>query len=181
MPTPSLLIRDAGAQDVAPLVALARQSFRDAYREFDDPAELEDYVRQHFTPAHFEALLADAQSTLLVAQWDGHLAGYAQLRWSAAPACVQGPAPIELCRLYLRHDAKGRGWGTALMQAVMARARQAGGRTLWLGVYRRNTHAREFYKRWGLADVGEKVFIFGGRPYADPVMAGPVYDASMAS
>ncbi len=173
-PDAALRIRRATTADVAPLVQLARQSFRDAYRGLDDPDEIEDYVTRHFTPQAFEAVLAEPAAVLLVAELDAHLVGYAHLQPTPAPACVDGPAPIELCRLYLADAKIGRGWGRALMAAVMREAAAAGGRTLWLGVYSRNERARAFYRRWGLEDVGVKTFVFGGRPYDDPVMAGPV-------
>lgn len=81
---------------------------------------------------------------------------------------------MELARLYLRQSVIGKGYGKALMQAVHAVARRARCQTVWLGVYDRNAHARNFYMRWGFVDVGTKDFLFGGKLYADPIMAAPV-------
>lgn len=171
-----LVIRRATRDDVDALVPFAQQAFRDAYRLLDDPADIEAYVTGHFTTEAFFSILEDASSTLFVATLGNQLAGYAHLARSVAPPCVTGPRPIELARIYLRHDAIGRGHGAALMRHVFSEARRQACGTVWLGVYDRNVRAREFYRRWGFRDVGTKGFLFGGRIYADPVMAAEVPD-----
>lgn len=71
------------------------------------------------------------------------------------------PFPIGLCLLALRGDrawiggmgvvqaARGRGLGHALMQAAIARARDAGARTVDLEVLETNPIARRTYERLG--------------------------------
>lgn len=174
---PPITIRPATLQDVEPLVELASNAFRDAYRLLDDPAELDAYVAEAFTPETFTAIVQDPASVLLVAlaeDGSGQYVGYAHVAHSEPPPCVTGEAPVELARLYLRQGVVGKGYGAALMHAVHAVARKAGCKTIWLGVYDRNEVARTFYKRWGFVDVGTKDFMFGGVAYADPVMAAAV-------
>ena len=60
------------------------------------------------------------------------------------------------------------------MKAVHAVARRAHRKTIWLGVYGRNEHARAFYRRCGFVDVGTKEFVFGSKTYVDPVMSASV-------
>lgn len=168
-------IRPATPHDINHLVELATDTFRETYRLLDDPDDIEAYVAETFTPQSFAAILQDPSSVLLVAlDREGQYIGYTHIAHSTPPPCVTGPAPVELARLYLRQSVIGKGYGTALMQAVHAVARRAGCKTVWLGVYDRNEHARNFYMRWGFVDVGTKDFLFGGQWYADPVMAAAV-------
>jgi GNAT superfamily N-acetyltransferase len=171
-----LTIRDATDDDVNALVELAANTFRDAYRLLDDPDEIEDYVAREFTPKIFAAILRDSASTLVVALEGERYVGYLHVKQSTPPPCVVGPSPIELARLYLRQDVIGRGYGATLMKVVHQIAKRARCKTIWLLVYSRNEHARNFYKRWGFIDVGTKDFIFGGRAYADPVMVTAMRD-----
>jgi len=171
----NITIREAALSDALPLVELAADTYREAYRHLDDATEIADYVAQAFTPQGFADQLQDPQSVLLVAQaGDGAYLGYAHVAHSTPPPCVTGPAPVELARLYLRQSIVGKGYGSALLEAVHAVARRAQRQTMWLGVYHRNEPARNFYKRWGFEDVGTKGFAFGGRVYNDPVMSAPV-------
>ncbi len=174
MPT-ALTIREAAFRDVEALVELATNTFRDTYRLLDDPADIEAYVVEAFTPEAFTAVLQDRSSLLLVALSEhGEYLGYAHVVHSTPPPCVTGPAPVELARLYLRQGVVGKGYGSALMEAVHAVARRSRCKTIWLGVYDRNETARNFYKRKGFVDMGTKGFLFGGQVYDSPVMSAPV-------
>jgi len=169
-------IRPARPADIDALIELAGTTFHDSYCTTDDPADIADYVTTNFTRRVFADIFADASMALIVAESGGRLVGYLQTRCSPAPSCVSGPAPIELARLYLRQEAIGTGLGAALMRAMHAQARRQGRETIWLVVYWRNDRARDFYRRWGFAEVGIKDFRFGTKVYADPVMSAPVRD-----
>lgn len=176
-PHSNTVIRPATLADVESLIELAATTFRETYAEFLDAGEIEEYIVEHFTTEAFEAMLHDASSTVLVETDSARLIGYAQLCASGAPPCIRGEAPIELCRLYLRREAIGKGLGAALMASAHAEGRCRGCKTMWLVIYDRNVRAREFYRKMGFVEVGTKDFLFGGRIYADPVMSAPVNPA----
>jgi ribosomal protein S18 acetylase RimI-like enzyme len=162
-------LREAIVQDAAPLAAFATRAFWDTYRDIDEPADIASYVSEHFTADALSTVIGDPTSTTLLAEIGAQLVGYAQLRIGEPPACVSGPAPIELARLYLSSELIGRGYGSTLMLAVQAKAKSLGGQTLWLGVYDRNVRAVRFYERFGFTNVGGKEFLFGGHVYVDPI------------
>lgn len=170
------IIRPATADDIAALVPFARRAFFDTYCELDDHADIEAHCTRHFTHERFRAILADAGSTLLLAEdaRSSALAGYALVACSVPPACVVGGEPIELVRLYLAKERIGRGLGARLMRAVVSEALRRGRRTLWLGVYDRNERAVAFYRRFGMRVVGTMPFEWAGAFVEDPVMAMPL-------
>lgn len=170
LPNTDFAIRQATADDVAALVALAQNAFRDTYRGIDDAQAIEDYVSAELTAPYFRSHTDNRDSRLLVVERGRELIGYALVARSPAPPCVGAAPSVELVRLYLRRDVQGKGIGAALMHAVHAAARGFGAAAIWLGVYDRNLRARDFYGRWGFVDVGTKDFSFGGQLYADPVM-----------
>src|SRR4051812_46067192 len=126
-----LTIRHATTADAAALADFAATAFWDTYREIDALDDLADYIAEHFRPEAMAEAIADPAATTLLAEADGELAGYAVLKQSATPACVQGPAPIELARLYLGKNRIGQGHGARLMLAVHYEARRLAARTLW--------------------------------------------------
>jgi GNAT superfamily N-acetyltransferase len=169
-----LQLRRATVDDAERLARLGARTFRDTYRGLDDPQDIEAYVGEHFTPARVAAQLRRPASVTLLAQCGDEDAGYLQVAVSEAPACVEGPAPVELVRLYLREEWIGGGHGTRMMRAAEAEALRLQGRTLWLGVYEKNLRAVAFYRRCGFEQVGTHDFLFAGVVYADPVMAKPL-------
>ncbi len=171
MPDPGFEVRRASQADASNLAELAARTFRDTYALISDPVEVEDYIRTNFTPKLLEQQIADDAASFLLGSIANQFIGYARVRLSVAPACVAGPAPIELSRLYLEQAFHGRGYGSALMRASLREARARNGQTLWLSVYSENIKARAFYVAMGFVEIGAREFLFGGRIYNDPVMS----------
>ncbi|HEX3122359.1 MAG TPA: GNAT family N-acetyltransferase [Rhodanobacteraceae bacterium] len=169
-----LILRSAARSDVADLVDMAAEAFRDTYREIVDPRDMEDYVTTALTADYFLPHVEDPSSSLLLAMAGARLVGYALVTRSTPPTCVNRYSPVELARIYLRREAIGQGYGAALMRAVQSEARRLRADGIWLGVYDRNTRARAFYRRWGFIDVGIQQFMLGDKIYADPIMCAPV-------
>ena len=170
-----LIIRRATRTDVADLAEMAANAFRNTYGEIVDPRDMEAYVTTALTPDYFLPHIDDPSSSLLLATADEQLVGYALVVRSVPPVCVNKSSPLELARIYLRHDEIGKGYGASLMRAVQAEARRLRADAIWLGVYDRNIRAREFYRKWGFIDVGAQEFQLGDNTYADPIMCAPVF------
>ena len=166
-----MTVRAARPADVAPLAALAERSFRAAFEAQNDPADMDAYVAETFAHDALRAELADAASRFLLAADGDALLGYAKLRDGTVDACVTGPAPLEIERIYVAPEALGQGVGAALMGACLDAARAMGRRTVWLGVWEENARAIAFYRRWGFEAVGTHGFQLGSDLQTDLVMA----------
>ncbi len=180
-----VVVRPATADDVVRLAKFAAHAFRSTYGPEADPAagggsraeDVAAYVDAHFGPAHLAADLADPGLATVVADAHGELAGYAQLRLppalggpdAAAPPAA-GARPAELARLYVDRAWQGRGVAVALLDAVSARAAEAGATGLWLAVYQRNGRAAAFYRRQGFTVAGAGTFRMGDELQHDWVM-----------
>lgn len=156
-----LTLREARPDEASLIARLARQSFTEAFGEANTPEDLALFLESAYGERQQGAELADPDWTTLVALKGGEAAGFAQLRRNHPEACVTGPDPVELNRLYVLQAFHGQGVGAALMQAVVGRARAEGFRTLWLGVWEHNHKAQAFYRRWGFRDVGSHSFLVG--------------------
>ncbi len=170
----ALSLRDATPADAATIAALARQSFTEAFGDSNTPEDLALFLDSAYGEAQQGAELTDPAWTALLASLDGVPAGFAQLRRGPAEACVSGPAPIELNRLYVLQAFHGRKVGLTLMDAVIAQARAEGFRTLWLGVWEHNAKAQAFYRRWPFRDVGHHTFVVGTDPQTDRIWECPL-------
>ena len=176
MPDPGFEVCRARRADASNLAELAARTFRDTYSLMSDPVEVEDYIRTNFTAKLLEEQIADDSATFLLGSIANRFIGYTHVRLSVAPACVAGPDPVELSRLYLEQSFHGQGYGSALMRASLCEARARNGQTLWLSVYSENIKARAFYVAMGFLEIGARDFLFGGRIYNDPVMSRAIPD-----
>lgn len=157
--------------DAAMLAEFAARNFRDAFAADNRPEDIELHLAGSYSPEKQLAELVDPNITTLLAEVDGQLAGYAQVRSDPVPPCVWGPAPIELGRFYVDRPWHGRGVAQALMQAVVDAAVRRGAETLWLGVWERNARGRAFYQKAGFVDVGSQTFTLGTDVQFDRVLA----------
>ena len=64
----------------------------------------------------------------------------------------------------------GKGVGKKLMQTCHDIARQKGKKILWLGVWKENHRAIDFYKSWGFEIFGDQEFILGDDVQTDWLM-----------
>lgn len=164
--------RLATPADADRLAALAARTFTDAYGSFNTPEDIATYLAAHFTAARQAEELADPRAAVILAEEEGELVGYARIVvGSEAPACVRSAAPVELARLYVRAGRQRGGIGAELLARAVAEARRRGGATLWLTVWEHNTRAIAFYRREGLREAGETVFMLGADAQRDHVMA----------
>jgi len=168
--TTLLDIRLAGPDDAAAVGAFGERSFRETFGPDNRPEDMDAYCRATYALERQRAELAAPDRITLVAEANGVLAGYAQLREGPAPACVTGPDPIELLRFYVDRRWHGQGIAAALMEQTVAHARRRGRRTLFLAVWERNPRAIAFYRKQGFREVGAQPFQLGQDVQTDRVM-----------
>src|SRR5262245_56613662 len=95
--------------DAAPLAALAARTFRDTFAASNTEDDMEHFLASTYGVEQQSAELMDSDVTTLLAEVDGDLAGYAQVRTGHTPDCVRGEAPVELWRFYVDQPWLGRG------------------------------------------------------------------------
>ena len=167
-------IRAGTIQDAAALAAFAARTFAETFAADASAADMEAHLSRAYGVAQQSEELTSPAVITLLAEADGRLAGYAQVRRGPAPPCVESPDAIELHRFYVDSPAHGTGVAQRLMVAVCDAARTAGARHLWLGVWERNARAIRFYAKSGFVDVGSHDFVLGTDRQTDRVMVAPV-------
>jgi diamine N-acetyltransferase len=128
------------------------------------------YLSRAYTEAAQRAELEDPAMHTVLVECDGEAIAFAQLRDGGAPACVTGPAPVELKRIYVDARWHGRGVAQTLFAEVMRVAKERGGQTMHLGVWEHNVRALAFYAKHGFIDVGERTFLLGTTTDRDRVL-----------
>lgn len=167
-------IRIGTASDADALAELAARTFEETFGADNRPEDMALHKATAYGHAQQLRELVDPDVVTLLAEVDGQLGGFAQLRSGPAPECVTGDSPIELLRLYVARAWHGQGLAQALMQRVELEAKERRARTLWLGVWENNPRAQAFYRKTGFTDVGSHVFIVGTDPQTDRIMIRPI-------
>jgi ribosomal protein S18 acetylase RimI-like enzyme len=166
-------LRDATAADAAALAELAERTFRDTFAASNTPENLDAFCAGAYGTAIQGREIADPRMATVLAEHQGRLVGFGQLRWGPPPECVSAQRPVEIQRLYVDAPWHGRGVAQALMGELLERAATGGADQVWLGVWEHNLRAIAFYRKLGFAAVGAHVFPVGQDPQRDLVLVRP--------
>ncbi|MEJ8569300.1 GNAT family N-acetyltransferase [Elongatibacter sediminis] len=165
------MIRRATVADAAPLAELVERTFRLTFAEGTKASDLDLFCAASFSEDIQRREITDPGWVTFVAEEEGTLAGFAQLRLQSTEDCVSAETPVELHRLYVDPAWHGRGLAHDLMRAAWEVAVDAGADQFWLGVWEHNFRAQAFYRKFGFEVVGDHVFPVGEDPQRDLVMA----------
>jgi ribosomal protein S18 acetylase RimI-like enzyme len=157
----SVAYRDATTDDCDALSALMRDTFVATFGHLYRPQDLAAFVAASYGPALQYAEIIDPDTETRLAEAAGALVGYAQIGPFKLPHDAGSAHALELYRLYVREDVKGKGVAAALMDWAMTRMRDRGAMQAFLGVWSQNTRAQRFYARYGFAKVGTYKFPVG--------------------
>ncbi len=161
---PHVVLRPAVLEDAELLAALARDAFDHAFGHLYKPEDLAAFFAQYKTVEKYQAAIDNPDIRIQLAELDGKPAAYALLvrneRFAQHPA-PQPQRPLMLSQLYCAGYATGMGLGAALMDWVMAEARDWRADAITLSVYSENFGAQRFYQRYGFRHVADIDFWVG--------------------
>ena len=145
-----ITVRDARSADAPAVVAIIQE------------AAAEDKEHTPVTEGYAAEYLASPGSGILIADSQGRAAGLLSYSirpglFHAAPSCL-----IEL--LLVRAELRGRGAGSAMLRALLARAAELGCAEVSVSTMPENAGAIRFYRRHGLTE--EAVFLEKHLPQA---------------
>ncbi len=169
-----VVVRSATPADAAMLAELAARTFYDTFADSNTSEDMQTFLTSTYSEEIQRKEIEDASLTTLLAECDGTLAGFAQIKMGKAPDCVKGPSPSEIKRFYVEKTFHGRGVAQELMRAAEAIARDAGAKTIWLGVWEHNDRAIAFYRKIGFFEVGNQPFLVGTDLQTDLVLERPL-------
>jgi ribosomal protein S18 acetylase RimI-like enzyme len=150
--------------DEQALSLVAQATILETYAGITDGRDLVQYVTAELSVADFSAMMASDRVRVWIAET---VAGECAVGY-AVTVSDEGAKPFssfELKRLYIFYRFHGKGLGGRLMEDVLSFARQLKSEKIWLQVHEANTHAIEFYKRFGFIQTGVDLFQAGKGSY----------------
>ncbi len=137
-----MLIRPATLGDAARIAEIHNQGIVERGATFETLPRTAEDVRQRLTDARHPTLVAANADTIL---------GWAALSSYRQRDCYAGVAELSI---YLDRAARGRGVGRALLQALIAAARERGFYKLVSRIFLFNAASRALCRACGFREVG---------------------------
>jgi ribosomal protein S18 acetylase RimI-like enzyme len=154
-----VVIRRGRVEDARELGELGLRSYRDHFCDVWHPAGMDRFLAEQFADSTLTRELDhEDQLRYLLAEVDGRMVGFAKLLFDRPVPTIEEEHGLELQKIYFLREAAGRGLGTAMLNTVLAMAREADEPRVWLDVLRSNDGALRFYERHGFVKRGSIPF-----------------------
>ena len=164
-------LRRAIAGDAPSLAVLAERTFRDTFGARNSPENMELHCARVFGHDFQLREIQDPALITTIAEVEGHMVGFSQLRIPSAQPNVGAKRPAELNRIYVLAEWQGQGIARDLMRDAVATAAREDCDCLWLGVWEHNPKAMAFYRKFGFEVVGTHAFMLGLDRQRDLIMS----------
>ena len=149
----NIRIRMAVPGDEAVLAYIQTESWKAGFAQILSPEELERTANlQRVTQTYQDVLLREG-SNIAIEYVDGK--PHCFTAWGKN-RCNLGEHVAELICIHSLQDKWARGYGSAMMEYVLARLQQQKYESVILWVFEANTRARRFYEKHGFSQTGER-------------------------
>ncbi len=163
-------VRPCLKEDLDLLQEISRETYYETFREMNDPAVMDAYLREAFNRERLLSELSDSRSRFYFLFVEGELAGYLKTNDAPSQTDINDPDSLEVERVYVRKAFKGRGYGSRLMEFALRKAGEMNKRFVWLGVWEKNDAAIAFYGKMGFKETGKHGFRMGDEVQTDLIM-----------
>lgn len=148
----NLIIRNATKEDIAQIVNIKINGWKNAYIGIVDEASLNDMsVDKEIYSYNNKYSLND----IFIAEINGDILGFCRVYDYENSPYVDKEIDCEIREIYVRPDIKRMGIGSKIFNYVLQNFKNKGKNKLYLGVFEDNYKSRNFYEKMG-GTLGKK-------------------------
>jgi ribosomal protein S18 acetylase RimI-like enzyme len=163
-------IRIANKKDAELIADLSRQTFYHTYAAHNSNENMKKFMNTQFSKKNLMAEVDQKENIFLLAGNENRIVGYAKITEEKTPELLESGTAIQIARIYSVTEKIGKGVGSALMQKCIDLAKKKNKKVIWLGVWKKNKRAIDFYIKWGFEIFDEQEFTLGNDVQKDWLM-----------
>lgn len=163
-------IRQCTISDLDTLQKISYETFDESFRNMNTRETIEKYLSESFSKEKVQSELSNPASKFYFLYADNKLSGYLKINEAPTQTDINDVDSIEMERIYIRKEFKGKGLGRHLMNYALQLAKEMKKNYIWLGVWEKNLDAIAFYKKMGFQEEGKHSFRMGEELQTDFIM-----------
>jgi len=157
-------------EDLEKLRELSYETYYETFKNMCSKGVMEKYLNDAFDQKKLLNELNNQNTVFYFVYKDNIIAGYIKLNEFNAQNNIYGDDSMELERIYVKKEFKGKGLGKYLLKKSTEFAKEKNKTFLWVGVWEKNKEAIEFYGKNGFRKFGERDFYMGDERQNDYLM-----------
>jgi ribosomal protein S18 acetylase RimI-like enzyme len=167
IPMLDIQIRKATLSALPLIEMISVQTFTETFAAVNTSANLTNYITSNLNKEILTEELQNEYSAFYLAVKNESIVGYLKINWGTAQTeLVQGDA-LEIQRIYVLEDFKGKKIGQLLLMKAIAIAKSKNLEYIWLGVWESNHKALAFYKKNNFISFDTHTFTMGEEVQTD--------------
>ena len=163
-------IKKVTEKELFPLKEISIKTFCETFAKDNTPEDTQKYIDTNFSDEQMLKEINTIGSTFFIAFLNNKPVAYLKINIGEAQTEKQGNDSLEIQRIYVSSDCKGKRIGSRLMKIAEEEAVKANCKRVWLGVWEHNDAALAFYGKKGYKRFSEHVFMFGNDAQTDYLM-----------
>ena len=163
-------LEECGPGDSDRIIEIGTKTYYDTFHSNCSKEVMSRYLKEAFTKDKIISEIRNRNSRFYLAYADKQLAGYIKINADDAQCDLKDQNGLEIERIYVKKQFKGKGIGQKLINLGIEKARELNKDFVWLGVWEINLPAIEFYRKNGFIKTGEHSFRMGDEIQNDYIM-----------
>jgi ribosomal protein S18 acetylase RimI-like enzyme len=164
------VINKIGIEQIDQLQQIGRHTFSETYAESNSAENMAKYLEEAYSYEKLSVELNDPNSIFYFAVMDQNVIGYLKLNFGASQTDLKDNNALEIERIYVLREFHGRKIGQLLFDKAIEVAKVQHVAYVWLGVWKENKRALQFYTKNGFIEFDHHVFVLGDEAQTDIMM-----------
>jgi len=165
-----MTIRECGLEDLPVVKQICEKTFVETFGEENSEDDMKKYLQETFSEEVLKKELEEEDSLYFLAYMEEKPAGYMKLNFREAQTEKGYEDAMEVQRIYVLKEHKGKGIGKRMIEKAAAIGREKSLQYIWLGVWEHNRAAIAFYEKLGFLKFDSHVFVLGEDHQIDHLM-----------
>ena len=165
-----IIIKRVTTNELIPLKEISIKTFVETFGKDNSPEETKKYIDTNFSDEQMLKEINTKGSIFFIAYLNNKPVAYLKINIGEAQTEKQGNDSLEIQRIYVLSECKGKRIGSLLMKIAEEEAAKFKCKRVWLGVWEHNDGALAFYGKKGYKRFSEHVFMYGNEAQTDYLM-----------
>ena len=166
----NLIIYECNLKDIEQIKYICEKTFSETFMENNSKEDMENYLSEHFSYEQLESEIKNQDSKFFVVRNNEEVVAYMKINFDKAQTEKGHNNTLEVQRIYILKEYKGKGIGKLLMQRAIQIAKENNLNYIWLGVWEHNLSAIKFYEKQGFKKFSTHIFKLGDDEQIDYLM-----------
>ena len=166
----NISIRQCLINELDTLQRIGYETFDETFRPINSPETMDKYLQEAFSMKKLSEELSSTYCKFYFIYLDNVLVGYLKINDAPAQSDINDPESMEVERIYVRKEHKGKGLGKVLMDYALQQAKEKKKNYVWLGVWENNVNVIVFYEKMEFKQAGQHLFQIGNELQSDLIM-----------